>query len=281
MVLTAVQPFPYTEIKMKIIFSKYHHNGNDFIIFDTIKNPDLTYAQAKEWSKKHCIRKYGVGADNALYLACTHDSIFMHIFNITDIDGDMCGNGSLCVAKYLHDTMDLCDAILSTKSRAIVTHKLDNGYTASIGHVKPCPGLGHKYSGVLKQILKNHAGNQDYYIVHAGEPHLVVPVNDSSIVDLKKLGDAIHSQAIFPMGINVDIMHKVDDATIAARFYERSCFDETQACGTGSACCAHVADLKGPITIKHKNGTTSVAHDNTGYQLIGNPVKIYDGVYDG
>ena len=89
--------------KKIIHFTKMHGAGNDYIYVNTllhhISNPS---AVAIEWSRPH----FGIGSDGLILIgkASTPDADFsMRIFNNDGSEAMMCGNGTRCVAKFLHD----------------------------------------------------------------------------------------------------------------------------------------------------------------------------------
>ena len=86
-----------------IEFTKMHGAGNDYIYVNTMKYdiPDPS-ATSIAWSRPH----FGIGSDGLILIgkASTPDADFsMRIFNNDGSEAMMCGNGTRCVAKYLHD----------------------------------------------------------------------------------------------------------------------------------------------------------------------------------
>ncbi|MDO4993174.1 MAG: diaminopimelate epimerase, partial [Prevotellaceae bacterium] len=86
-----------------IQFTKMHGAGNDYIYVNTLlyNIPDPAKASI-EWSKPH----FGIGSDGLILIgeATEPDADFsMRIFNNDGSEAMMCGNGTRCVAKFLHD----------------------------------------------------------------------------------------------------------------------------------------------------------------------------------
>ena len=86
-----------------IRFTKMHGAGNDYIYVNTLEydipNPS---AAAITWSRPH----FGIGSDGLILIgkSSTPDADFsMRIFNNDGSEAMMCGNGTRCVAKFLHD----------------------------------------------------------------------------------------------------------------------------------------------------------------------------------
>ena len=88
---------------MTIEFTKMHGAGNDYIYVNTMKYeiPDPS-ATSIAWSRPH----FGIGSDGLILIGrpTTPEADFsMRIFNNDGSEAMMCGNGTRCVAKYLHD----------------------------------------------------------------------------------------------------------------------------------------------------------------------------------
>ena len=86
-----------------IQFTKMHGAGNDYIYVNTLLYKIKDPAKASiEWSKPH----FGIGSDGLILIgeATEPDADFsMRIFNNDGSEAMMCGNGTRCVAKFLHD----------------------------------------------------------------------------------------------------------------------------------------------------------------------------------
>jgi diaminopimelate epimerase len=275
---------------MKINFEKYHNCGNDFIIIEGLKkDADIV----KNVSKGICKHKYSIGADNVLFL-CESEvaDAFMGIFNITDVEGDMCGNGSLCVGSFLNKKHGKNEFTIETISGIVTVKKGSCGdYIVDMGNIKTT------YNGLKKFFnydLDDNDSTVDLYIdgigkcsiVQIGEPHVVIFVDNLCEVPIKKIGDQISSfKGIFPLGIEINFVEIVNNNTIKAKFYERSCFDQTESCGTGACCSAFVSNLLGKIKSKSvdvvtNGGLLKVKISNNGLVLHGYPKKIFDGTIE-
>ena len=79
---------------MKVSFSKYHGNGNDFIIVDGINNnlKDINHDKIQTL----CDRRTGIGADGFIIIKSNMDSDYeMVYYNCDGKIGSFCGNGCL------------------------------------------------------------------------------------------------------------------------------------------------------------------------------------------
>src|SRR5437763_9470174 len=82
-------------------FTKMHGIGNDYIYVngfaEQVPDPART---AKEVSDRH----FGIGGDGLiLILPSDRADVRMRMFNADGSEGEMCGNGIRCVAKYAYD----------------------------------------------------------------------------------------------------------------------------------------------------------------------------------
>src|SRR5262245_20777822 len=83
-------------------FTKMHGLGNDYIYVSQFDQPAPAdpNALARAVSDRH----YGIGSDGLILIAPSEVShARMRMFNVDGTEGEMCGNGIRCVAKYLHD----------------------------------------------------------------------------------------------------------------------------------------------------------------------------------
>src|SRR4051794_11359390 len=82
-------------------FTKMHGIGNDYVYVngfaETVADPN---AVARKVSDRHT----GIGGDGLiLILPSDKADVRMRMFNVDGSEGEMCGNGVRCVAKYAYD----------------------------------------------------------------------------------------------------------------------------------------------------------------------------------
>src|SRR5215213_3264863 len=85
-------------------FTKMHGIGNDYVYVNGFAE---TVANPADVARKVSDRHFGIGSDG-LILICPptqpgRADVRMRMFNIDGSEGEMCGNGVRCVAKYAHD----------------------------------------------------------------------------------------------------------------------------------------------------------------------------------
>ena len=85
-------------------FTKMHGLGNDYVYVNGFEEH---VADPGELAKKVSDRHYGIGADGVIMIlpptGTDKADVRMREFNIDGSEGDMCGNGIRCVAKYSFD----------------------------------------------------------------------------------------------------------------------------------------------------------------------------------
>ena len=85
---------------MKIPFIKMHGLGNDFIIFDNQRNPQI---HDKKFLQKISNRRFGIGCDQVMIIEDTPipEKYKIKMYNSNGLEVEACGNGTRCVADYL------------------------------------------------------------------------------------------------------------------------------------------------------------------------------------
>ena len=256
---------------MKINFTKYEGNGNDFIIIDDRK---------EEFSKdnvlmisKLCDRKFGIGADGLILLRKHKAYDFQMIyFNSDGNESSMCGNGGRCLVSY---ALQL-DINFKTNSFLAIdgVHKfkvVDNEIYLKMKDVKDI-------------VVKN-----GYNFLDTGSPHVVQIVENVDEINVYDQGKKIMNEFQEMNGVNVNFVSFNNDI-IKCRTFERGVENETLSCGTGVVAVAlyifkkkKISDNK--IIVSTKGGSLSVSFKNDGNSfreiwLKGDINKIFDGLIE-
>lgn len=233
-----------------IKFTKMHGAGNDYIYVNTLLYNIEDPAQAAiEWSKPH----FGVGSDGLILIgeATDGESDFsMRIFNNDGSEAMMCGNGTRCVAKYVHDKgMTTKNPIrLQTLSgqKVLHLHLNDEGLVDSVTVDMGEPILTHKEQYIeqpddtVKADFRSFRGT----FVSMGNPHFVTFVDDAEDIDITKYGKVLEKHEAFPQRCNIEFAQLVSSNTVRTRVWERGS-GITMACGTGACATAVAAFLTG------------------------------------
>jgi diaminopimelate epimerase len=230
---------------MKRRFVKMHGLGNDFVIFDARETPvEMTEARARAIAD----RRTGIGCDQLIVIEPSERAdARMRIWNSDGGEVGACGNASRCVAL-----------LLGGESRIETTggllHATADGEAASVDMGEPRFGWDEiplAYPMDTAAMPVGWEGLQRPQAVNVGNPHLIFFVEDSSEVDLARLGPLIERDPLFPEGVNVNVAEVriggmnvggVRRGGIDLRVWERGA-GLTRACGTG-ACATAVAAIK-------------------------------------
>ena len=281
-----------------IEFTKMQGLGNDFICMRY--NENIRY-NLKIFSKFLCDRHYGIGADGLIFIGKSKNAdISMRIFNSDGSEAEMCGNGIRCVAKYAYDKkiIEKNPIFIETLSGIKkIEYILENGKVMEIKVNMGKPILNHKkipiylpYSAntnnerVIK-VLFNIKGKE--YIgscLSMGNPHTVIEVKSLKDIDINKLGKIIESYKYFPSKTNVEFIEIINDETIKMKVFERG-VGQTLSCGTGACASAYACfknnKVKNKIKVELDGGILNIEiDDENNIYLIGDAVKVYEGVID-
>lgn len=236
----------------KVKFTKMHGAGNDYIYVNTLlyNIPDPAKASI-EWSKPH----FGVGSDGLILIGeATVDGadFSMRIFNNDGSEAMMCGNGTRCVAKFLHDKgmTDKNPIRLQTLSgiKVLNLHLDEEGLVQTVTVDMGEPILREPAQfGLLGGQAKNYEvtveGRQFAgTFVSMGNPHFVIFIDDVENFDLEKYGPILEHHQVFPQRCNIEFAEVRKDGVIRMRVWERGS-GITLACGTGACATAVAAAL--------------------------------------
>ena len=236
---------------MKIEFYKLQASGNDFILLDNIKSKNkFSIAFYKNFAKKYCSRKLGIGADGVLIIQPSKKADFkMRIFNSDGSEAEMCGNGARCVGLWAYLASQRKNVKFETKA-GIIEAKIGVKNKTTLVKVKTSIPVGLKVNLPLKILGRKIKVN----FINTGVPHVVIFVQGLDKIDVDKIGREIRFHKQFkPAGTNVNFVEIKGDSSIKVRTYERGVEAETLACGTGSLASAMISWLKLNPEIKQKN----------------------------
>lgn len=230
-------------------FTKMHGIGNDYIYVNCfeeyVKDPS---ALAIAMSKPH----FGVGSDGLILIEpCDVADFRMRMFNADGSEGEMCGNASRCIGKYVYEK-GLTDkteiSLMTGAGLKQLSLKVEDGKVVSVRVDMGSPELNPRLipvnlpGEVILGYPITEAG-QTYRIhcVSMGNPHAVIFVNDPDDVDLLSVGPMIENSPYFPNRTNTEFVSVLNRHHLKMRVWERGA-GETLACGTG-ACASLVASV--------------------------------------
>ena len=275
-------------------FTKMHGLGNDYIYInafeETVENPS-------ELAKRLSDRHFGVGSDGLVLIAPSSVADFqMIMFNADGSQGEMCGNASRCVAKYVYDRglTDKTVVTLETLGGIKVLHMtVEDGKVKSVRVDMGAPKLECEAvpcllgSGMVKKA-KITALDREFEItpVNTGNPHGVIFIDEPvEEFDIYKYGPVLETHPAFPKKANIEFVNVLSRDRLRMRVWERGS-GVTLACGTGScavlvaANVCGLADRKAAVVLD--GGELNNEWDEaTGHVFMTGPATFaFDGVVD-
>ena len=275
-------------------FTKMHGIGNDYIYFDCTKFTCSELENPGELSKKLSDRHFGIGGDGIILILPSDKCDFrMRMFNADGSEGEMCGNATRCIGKYVYDKGLTNKTNITLETLAgIKKLELDvkdgkvQAVTVNMGE----PIIESKKIPVdfSKENIINEGvtiDNIEYNItcVSMGNPHCVIFGLDVDNLDLEKLGPKFENNKLFPERINTEFAQIINENTIKMRVWERGS-GETLACGTGACATVVAAILNGyckkdeEITVKLLGGNLKIKYNINGYVYMTGPAEfVFEG----
>lgn len=243
-----------------ISFTKMHGNGNDFVV---LENMDGAFG-TEELSRiaiALCHRKTGIGGDGILVVEPSKKAdLAMRIFNRDGSEGEMCGNGARCFARYAFEK-GLAGPVMDFETLAGTMHAEVHppDVVLHMGSIDASKGLFDESVSLLGETFPLAA-------LRVGVPHCAVFMEDlaaRSRGDLVILGRTLcHDTLRFPEGANVNFVQDLGEGKLLVTTYERGVEDLTDSCGTGSTMSAIAAakrwGLASPVRVLNPGGVNVV-----------------------
>ena len=273
-------------------FTKMHGIGNDYVYVncfnETIKDPS---AVSKYVSDRH----FGVGSDGLILIKPSKVADFqMDMYNADGSQGEMCGNGIRCVAKYVYDYGLTDKTNISVETLAGIKHldlTIENGKVALVKVNMGSPELVPEKIPVVAEgeraiDVPLEVKEKTYQMngVSMGNPHCVIFMEeDVRELDLESMGPDFENHKRFPKRINTEFVNVLDENTLRMRVWERGS-GETLACGTGACATAVAAILNGlvqkEVTVKLLGGDLKIQWNggDAPVYMTGPATTVFDGI---
>lgn len=281
---------------MKIPFTKMHGIGNNYIYLDlfTYEFDESVFTDlAIEISNVNT----GIGSDGLIVI---HPSdvadVGMRIFNKDGSEGQNCGNGLRCVAKYVFENNIVSNTIfrIATKAAIVTAEVFGEGELVDRVTVDMGPPLLHRNQVPMHgpddyQVIAEdfQVGDQVLKVtaLFLGNPNAVFFVDKIEEAPLHELGSIITVDSRFPDRVNVEFVEIVSDKEINFRVWERGS-GVTEACGTG-ACAAVVASVlngyvqrDAEITVHLSGGNLIIKWAEDGHVWMKGPAEtVAQGIF--
>jgi diaminopimelate epimerase len=231
-------------------FTKMQGLGNDYVYVDAAKEQvDDPAALARAISDRH----FGVGADGLiLILPSEMADVRMRMFNADGSEGEMCGNGVRCVAKYAYDhrlaqkNPMRVETLAGIKKIELVVGRGGKVSAATVDMGEPALEADRvpvkiPQKRVIDAPIRARKYAYNMTCLSMGNPHAVIFVNDVAEVALEEVGPELEHNPLFPQRVNVHFVQVLSPEELTMRTWERGS-GATLACGTGAsaACVAGV-----------------------------------------
>ena len=226
-------------------FTKMNGCGNDYVYIngfvEKVENPN-------ELARKVSDRHFGIGSDGLMLILPSKEADFcMRMFNADGSEGEMCGNGIRCVAKYVYDHKMTNEKRISIETKAGIKYldltvekekvtKVRVNMGEPILEPEKIPVKSEK-KRVINEPIEVAGKTWNMTCVSMGNPHAVVFVEDTKNFEIEKYGPLFESHEVFPNKTNTEFVQVLSRNEINMRVWERGS-GETLACGTGT--CASV-----------------------------------------
>lgn len=233
-------------------FTKMHGCGNDYVyvncLEEEVENPGMVSEVVSD-------RHFGIGSDGLILICPSEKADFrMRMFNADGSEGEMCGNGIRCVAKYVYDHHMTDKKQISIETGAGIKYldltvedgkvtlvKVDMGEPI----LKPelIPVFSEK-ERVVKEPIEVEGKEWNMTCVSMGNPHAVVFIEDTENFEIEKIGPHFEHHQLFPNRTNTEFVQIISRTEMNMRVWERGS-GETLACGTGTCASVMAAILNG------------------------------------
>lgn len=275
-------------------FTKMHGIGNDYVYVncfqEEVKNP-------AEVSKYVSDRHFGIGSDGLILIKPSNIADFkMDMYNADGSQGEMCGNGIRCVAKYVYDYGLTDKKYISVETLAGIKHleltvengkvslvKVNMGSPELLPEKIPVTAEGERAVNVPLEVKgKQYQMN----CVSMGNPHCVIFMEeDVRNLNLEAMGPDFENHERFPKRINTEFVNVIDSHNLRMRVWERGS-GETLACGTGACATTVAAILNGYVqkeaVVHLLGGDLKIQWDggDAPVYMTGPAATVFDGIVE-
>lgn len=276
-------------------FTKMHGCGNDYIYINCFEK---SVTDIEKLAPMLSDRHYGIGGDGVILIEPSEIAdARMRMYNLDGSEGEMCGNGIRCLAKYISDHGIIPDdrksAVIQTKTRLIIVdlHR-ENGLVDSV-----TVDMGKAVlASELPEDIEVAGLDLKFIGMDIGNPHAVYFLDDNYKLDemcdgelenipLESIGERFEKHKRFPEFVNSEFIKVINRGEIQLRVWERGS-GETLACGTGSSAAVAAGNLAGKldseVLVHLKGGNLRIKYNakNGHCTMTGPAVEVFSGEID-
>lgn len=274
-------------------FTKMHGCGNDYVyvncLQEEVRHPDKVAVYVSD-------RHFGIGADGLILIHPSDKADFrMAMYNADGSQGQMCGNGIRCVAKYVYDYGLTDKEVITIETLAGIKTLYLTVENGKVSMVKVNMGAPELTPAKIPVALGEEkcvdepivVQGKEYRItgVSMGNPHAVVFVDDTASLPLEQIGPGFEHHEVFPERVNTEFIQVLSPEEVNMRVWERGS-GETLACGTGTCASVVAGVLNGKtnneVLVHLLGGDLRILYDteeNTVW-MTGPATVVFDGVID-
>ena len=272
-----------------------HALGNDFLVIGSVTQE---IELRTDWIREAGDRHRGIGFDQLLQIKALQEECAdfeLVIYNNDGSSAQQCGNGTLCVARFVSEENLSANPTVTFKTlggivKATVLGADSDGNELARAELgipttdPDCVPFVAKSPQLEYVIDLNLDASRTISLIPVGmgNPHAVVLMKETCEFDFETVSNAIQAHDRFPESANVEFVELVDRNLIRLRVFERG-VGETMACGTGACAAVTAARLAGHVedrvAVQQVGGTVSVDWAGPGYpiSLIASTARVFDG----
>ena len=261
-----------------------HGLGNDFIIFDNIKNPII---HQPDFVQRMSNRRIGVGCDQLMTIQNTSikENFKVKMYNSDGSETGACGNGVRCIADYLMKKEKIDNLYIETISGKLECNKDKRDVTVNMG--KPRFEWNEIPLAKKQNTQKVFLNDLEAFCLSMGNPHAVIFLSSVSKLEelnLDLIGPLLEKKPVFPEFANIEFACVLENGVIRMRVWERG-VGITQACGSGACATSVAASVLGLSSKNNKvildggNLYIKWLEDKT-VTLTGMTEKVFEGILE-
>src|SRR4051812_37696574 len=193
-------------------FTKMHGIGNDYVYVNGFEEK---LESPGDVAKKVSDRHFGIGSDGLIMILPSDKAdVRMRMFNADGSEGEMCGNGIRCVAKYSYDHgLTKNNPMKVETGRGVLTLqlKLEKGKVEQVTVNMGTPVMElAKIPVDADKVIKGKNANEyrlsmaqgnelvDATFVNIGNPHAIIYTDSVDKVPLESIGSFFENHKAFP-----------------------------------------------------------------------------------
>lgn len=262
------------------VFTKYHGNGNDFIVFDLVNDHDIRLRdRITAKAEALCDRHRGIGGDGVIMVHSEAGQWCMTVINSDGSFAKNCGNGLRVLARYL--------AQAYRPPSPFNINLAGRNYRCEMQGEQVAIAMGNcsivmwscAYVSFAEHVARGHIGND----------HVVFLLNDMSFEQERCLAEA-REKIPDADEVNLGFLWRDSDGRLQLRVHERGA-GWTKSCGTGAmvaaAFLAKRDERLSRVEIHQRGGILSVScrlieqeADRALFEIVqqGNAEEVFRGI---